>query len=101
MVVYGKTRAGRTKEAVEYVEKLIEVEPEEVEWRLLQAVSYELTVHLAKAKRINEILEERPLLVMALLAIFWLRVPTICLIICFLQMNYLILDRRRRRLYTR
>lgn len=67
MVLYGKMRAGRTKEAVEYVEKLIEVEPDEVEWKLLQALSYELMGHLTKAKRLyNEILEERPLLVKAL-----------------------------------
>lgn len=67
MVLYGKMRSGRTKEAVGYVEKLIEVEPDEVEWRLLQAVCYELMGHLTKAKRLfNEILMERPLLIKAL-----------------------------------
>lgn len=35
-VSFGKMRRGKTKEAVEYVERLIDVEPNEVQWRLLQ-----------------------------------------------------------------
>lgn len=72
MVLYGKMRSGRTKEAVEYVEKLIEVEADEVEWRLLQALCYELMGHLTKAKRLfNEILKEKPLLIKALHVSFY------------------------------
>ncbi|XP_010925351.1 protein SLOW GREEN 1, chloroplastic [Elaeis guineensis] len=67
VVLYGKMRKGKTKEAVEYVERLIALEPDEVEWRLLQALSYELMGNLAKAKRLfKEILKERPLLLRAL-----------------------------------
>ncbi|XP_008786598.2 protein SLOW GREEN 1, chloroplastic [Phoenix dactylifera] len=67
VVLYGKMRKGKTKEAVEYVERLIALEPDEVEWRLLQALSYELMGKLAKAKRLfKEILKERPLLLRAL-----------------------------------
>lgn len=67
VVLYGKMRRGKTKEAIKYVERLIDVEPNEVEWRLLQALSYELMGQLSKAKRLfKEILEERPLLSRAL-----------------------------------
>lgn len=67
VVLYGKMRRGKTKEAVEYVERLINIQPAEVEWRLLQALSYETMGHLSKAKRLlKEILERRPLLVRAL-----------------------------------
>ncbi|KAK6930823.1 hypothetical protein RJ641_002616 [Dillenia turbinata] len=67
VVVYGKMRKGKTKEAVEYVEKLIHVEPYEVEWKLLRAICYETMGHLSKAKGLfKEILEERPLLLKAL-----------------------------------
>lgn len=66
-VLYGKMRKGRTAEAVKYVERLIAIEPEEVEWRLLQALSFELMGKLGKAKRLfREILKERPLLLRAL-----------------------------------
>jgi len=62
VVLYGKMRKGKTEEAVEYVERLIDIEPEEVEWRLLQALCYETMGQLSKAKRFfKEILEERPL----------------------------------------
>ncbi|WRX08356.1 hypothetical protein QQP08_000843 [Theobroma cacao] len=67
VVLYGKMRKGKTKEAVECVEKLIDIEPNEVEWRLLQALCYEMMGQLSKAKRLfKEILEERPLLLRAL-----------------------------------
>ncbi|XP_068653197.1 protein SLOW GREEN 1, chloroplastic [Aristolochia californica] len=67
VVLYGKMRKGKTKEAVEYVERLIDIEPDEVEWRLLQALSFELMGQLSKAKRLfKEVLEERPLLLRAL-----------------------------------
>lgn len=67
VVMYGKIRKGKTKEAVEYVERLIDVQPGEVEWRLLQALSYEMMGELSKAKRLfKEILEKRPLLLRAL-----------------------------------
>lgn len=67
VVVYGKMRRGRTEEAVKYVERLIEIEPREVEWRLLQALCYEMMGQLSKAKRLfKEILKRRPLLLRAL-----------------------------------
>ncbi|OVA08119.1 Tetratricopeptide repeat-containing domain [Macleaya cordata] len=67
VVLYRKMRGGKTKEAVKYVERLIEIEPDEVEWRLLQALSYEMIGHLSKAKRLfKDILEDRPLLLRAL-----------------------------------
>ncbi|KAK1591883.1 hypothetical protein Q3G72_015273 [Acer saccharum] len=67
VIVHGKMRRGKTKEAVEYVERLIDIEPKEVEWRLLQALCYELTGQLSKAKRLfKEILKKRPLLLRAL-----------------------------------
>ncbi|KAI9165379.1 hypothetical protein LWI28_012986 [Acer negundo] len=63
VIVHGKMRIGKTKAAVEYVERLIDIEPKEVEWRLLQALCYELTGQLSKAKRLfKEILKKRPLL---------------------------------------
>ncbi|KAL5975498.1 hypothetical protein ACLOJK_019820 [Asimina triloba] len=67
VVLYGKMKKGKTKEAVEYVERLIEVEPYELEWRLLQALSYELMGQISTAKRLfREILVERPLHIRAL-----------------------------------
>ncbi|XP_050373678.1 protein SLOW GREEN 1, chloroplastic [Argentina anserina] len=67
VVVYGKMRRGETKEAVKYVEKLISVEPDEVEWRLLLALCQEIMGELGTAKKLfQEILEERPLLLRAL-----------------------------------
>lgn len=67
VVVNGLMRKGRTKEAVKYVEKLIDIEPEQVEWRLLQALCYEMMGQLSKAKRLfKEILKRRPLLLRAL-----------------------------------
>nr|XP_048335780.1 protein SLOW GREEN 1, chloroplastic [Ziziphus jujuba var. spinosa] len=67
VVLYGKMRRGKTKEAVRYVEKLIDMEPDEVEWRLLLALCYEIMGQLSTAKRLfKEILVERPLLVRAL-----------------------------------
>ncbi|CAK7337804.1 unnamed protein product [Dovyalis caffra] len=67
VVVHGKMRRGQNKEAVKYVERLIDIEPEEVEWRLLEAFCYEMMGQLSKAKRLfKEILEERPLLLRAL-----------------------------------
>ncbi|CAN6442256.1 unnamed protein product [Victoria cruziana] len=60
-------RSGKTKEAIKYVERLIEVQPDEVEWKLIQALSYELLGQLSKAKRLfKKILEERPLNLRAL-----------------------------------
>ncbi|XVF15031.1 hypothetical protein REPUB_Repub09cG0114500 [Reevesia pubescens] len=67
VVLYGKMRRGKTKEAVECVEKLIDMEPDGVEWRLLQALCYEMMGQLSKAKRLfKEILEDKPLLLRAL-----------------------------------
>ncbi|TYI57029.1 hypothetical protein E1A91_D11G251500v1 [Gossypium mustelinum] len=67
VLLYGKIRRGKTQEAVECVEKLIDIEPDEVEWRLLQALCYEMVGQLSKAKRLfKEILEETPLLLRAL-----------------------------------
>ncbi|TKY73890.1 SLOW GREEN 1 protein [Spatholobus suberectus] len=67
VVLYGKIRRGKSKEAVKFVENLIAVEPSEVEWRLLLALCYETMGRLSTAKRLfREILQERPLLVRAL-----------------------------------
>ncbi|KAL6952991.1 hypothetical protein U1Q18_040904 [Sarracenia purpurea var. burkii] len=67
VVFHEKMRKGKTKEAVRYVERLIDVEPEEVEWRLLEALCYEMMGELNKAKRLfKEILAKRPLLIRAL-----------------------------------
>ncbi|WOK97024.1 hypothetical protein Cni_G05732 [Canna indica] len=67
VVLYGKLKKGKTKEAVNFVERLIEVEPDEVEWKLLQALCYELMGKLDKAKKLfKDILKERPLLIRAL-----------------------------------
>lgn len=66
-VLYGKMRSGKTKEAIKYVQRLIDLEPEEVEWRLLMALCYETMGQLDTAKRLfMEILEKKPLLVRAL-----------------------------------
>lgn len=67
VVVYGKMRRGKNKAALEFVQRLIEIEPNEVEWKLLQALCYELMGQLSTAKRLfKEILKERPLLLRAL-----------------------------------
>ncbi|GMJ03984.1 hypothetical protein like AT4G39470 [Hibiscus trionum] len=67
VLLYGKIRRGKTEEAVECVEKLIGLEPDEVEWRLLQALCYEMMGQLSRAKRLfKEILEDTPLLLRAL-----------------------------------
>ncbi|KAG5031710.1 hypothetical protein JHK85_015692 [Glycine max] len=67
VVLYGKIRRGKSKEAVKVVEDLIAAEPNEVEWRLLLALCYETMGQLSKAKRLfREILKKRPLLVRAL-----------------------------------
>lgn len=67
VILYGKIRRGKSKEAVKFVESLIDVEPNEVEWRLLQALCYETMGQLSKAKRLfREILKKRPLFVKAL-----------------------------------
>ncbi|CAL1373891.1 unnamed protein product [Linum trigynum] len=66
-IVYGKMRRGKNKEAAQYVKRLIDIEPDEVEWRLLEALCFEMMGQLCKAKRLfKEILEERPLLLRAL-----------------------------------
>ncbi|KAI4325876.1 hypothetical protein MLD38_031240 [Melastoma candidum] len=67
-LLYGKMREGKMKEAVKYVEMLIEVEGKDVvEWRLLLGLCYETMGQLSTAKRIfREILEESPLLLRAL-----------------------------------
>lgn len=67
MVLNLKMRRGDTREAVKYVERLIEIEPDEVEWRLLEALCYEMMGQYSKARRLfKEILKERPLLLRAL-----------------------------------
>ncbi|CAN0880343.1 protein SLOW GREEN 1, chloroplastic [Linum grandiflorum] len=66
-VVYGKMRRGKNNEAVEYLKRLIDIDPDEVEWRLLEALCFEMMGQLSKAKRLfKEILQERPLLIRAL-----------------------------------
>nr|GMC93184.1 protein SLOW GREEN 1, chloroplastic [Ipomoea batatas] len=67
IIVNVMMKKGKTKEAVKYVERLIEVQPREVEWRLLQAFCYEIMGQLTKAKRLfKEILKQEPLLLRAL-----------------------------------
>lgn len=66
-IVNVKMRKGKTKEALKYVEKLIKVQPREMEWRLLEALCYEMMGQLSKAKRLfKEILKQKPLLLRAL-----------------------------------
>ncbi|CAL5204268.1 unnamed protein product [Lathyrus oleraceus] len=67
VTVYGKIRRGKCKEAEKFVKRLIDKEPNEVEWRLLLALCYETMGYLSKAKGLYlEILENMPLLVRAL-----------------------------------
>ncbi|XP_057775187.1 protein SLOW GREEN 1, chloroplastic [Salvia miltiorrhiza] len=67
MVVNVKMRRGKSGEAVENVERLIELQPSEMEWRLLQALCYEMMGDLSKAKSLfKNILEQKPLLLRAL-----------------------------------
>ncbi|RAL41995.1 hypothetical protein DM860_018228 [Cuscuta australis] len=67
MIVNAMMKRGRTKEAVQYVERLIEVQPGEVEWRLLQALCYEMMGQLSKAKRLfKQVLKQKPLSLRAL-----------------------------------
>jgi Flp pilus assembly protein TadD len=71
VVVYGKIRKGKCNEAEKFVKKLIDLEPNDVEWRLLLALCYETMGFLSKAKRVySEILETKPLLVRALHVMF-------------------------------
>uniref|UniRef100_A0A7N0ZYS5 Chloroplast lumen common family protein n=1 Tax=Kalanchoe fedtschenkoi TaxID=63787 RepID=A0A7N0ZYS5_KALFE len=67
IVLYGKMRKGKPAEAVKYVERLIQLEGDEVEWRLLQALCYEMMGHFTTAKRLfKDILKGKPLLLRAL-----------------------------------
>ncbi|KAL5714731.1 hypothetical protein ACHQM5_016651 [Ranunculus cassubicifolius] len=67
IVVTRKMSKGETNEGLKYVQRLIQVEPEEVEWRLLEALCYEMIGQLSKAKSLfRKILRERPLLLRAL-----------------------------------
>ncbi|XP_057417093.1 protein SLOW GREEN 1, chloroplastic isoform X2 [Lotus japonicus] len=67
VIVYGKIRRGKCNEAVKFVESLIDLEPNEVEWKLLLALCYETMGELSKAKTLfREILEKMPLQVRAL-----------------------------------
>ncbi|KAL9245694.1 hypothetical protein vseg_019316 [Gypsophila vaccaria] len=66
-VVDVKMRRGKTKEAVKYVEKLVEIESDEVEWRLLEALCYEMMGNFSKSKRLfRDVLRDFPLLLRAL-----------------------------------
>lgn len=81
VVLYGRMRKGKMAEAVKLVERLIELEPEEVEWRLLEALCCEMMGDLGKAKKLfREILKERPLLIRALHVSFTL---VVLLVWCF------------------
>ncbi|CAI9109193.1 OLC1v1008968C1 [Oldenlandia corymbosa var. corymbosa] len=67
MVVNLKMKNGKTKEALGYVERLIKIQPNEMEWRLLQALCYEMMGQLGMAKKLfKDILKRRPLLLRAL-----------------------------------
>lgn len=71
VVLYGKIKRGKSTEAVKFVEDLIDVEPNEVEWRLLLALCYEAMGKLSTAKRLfRDILHQNPLLVRALHVMF-------------------------------
>lgn len=62
-----KMRREKTGEAVGIVERLIELEPKEMEWRLVQALCYEMMGDLSKAESLfKNILEQNPLLLRAL-----------------------------------
>ncbi|XP_047334507.1 protein SLOW GREEN 1, chloroplastic [Impatiens glandulifera] len=66
-VLYCKMRKGKTTEAIRYVEKLIDLQPKEVEWRVLNALCYEIAGMFSTAKRLfKQILKERPLHLRAL-----------------------------------
>ncbi|GLU13216.1 hypothetical protein SLE2022_298610 [Rubroshorea leprosula] len=67
VALYKKMRGGKTKEALRYVEELIKIEPEEFEWKLLEALCYETMGELNKATRLfKEILKDRPIWIRAL-----------------------------------
>lgn len=67
ILLYRDMKKGNTDEVVKYLNRLIEVEPNEVEWRLLQALSFELMGDLEEAKRLfREILKGRHLFIPAL-----------------------------------
>ncbi|KFK30511.1 hypothetical protein AALP_AA7G271400 [Arabis alpina] len=66
-VLYKKMKRGKTEDALKYVEKLMKLESNEVEWKLLEAFCYETLGQLSKAKRLfQDILIEQPLLIRAL-----------------------------------
>ncbi|GJT41812.1 protein slow green 1, chloroplastic [Tanacetum coccineum] len=66
-IFHGKMKRGKTKEAIEYIHRLIAIEPKQVEWRLLQALCYEMIGDFSKAKSLfKNVLKERPLLLRAL-----------------------------------
>ena len=76
VILYGKIRRGKANEAIKFAESLINVEPNEVEWRLLLALCYETMGHFTTAKRLfKEILQKRPLLVRALHVMFLILCP--------------------------
>lgn len=67
LIVNVKMRRGKTDEGVKYVEKLIELQPNEMKWKLLQAHCYEMMGNLSKAKSLfKNILKQKPLLLRAL-----------------------------------
>ncbi|KAL6501400.1 hypothetical protein OROGR_026533 [Orobanche gracilis] len=67
MGVNVKMKREKSGEAVEIVEKLIELQPNEMEWRLMQALCYEMMGDLSKAERLlKNILHQNPLLLRAL-----------------------------------
>ncbi|XP_076887158.1 protein SLOW GREEN 1, chloroplastic-like [Bidens hawaiensis] len=66
-VINAKMKRAKTKEAVEYVEKLITIQPKELEWRLLQALCYQLIGDYTKAKVLfKNVLKHNPLSLRAL-----------------------------------
>lgn len=67
VLIYGKIRKGKSKQALTYVRKLINMEPEEIEWRFMEALCYEMMGQLNKAKGLyKDILKDNPLLLRAL-----------------------------------
>lgn len=92
VLLTAKMKKGKSKEAVKYVERLIDIEPNEVEWRLLQALCYEMMGQLSKSKRLfKEILKKRPLLLRALHVWFFTHFFVLLYFYFFNLVNYLLL----------
>lgn len=98
VVLYGKMKKGLpgVGEVVECVERLIQIEPEELEWRLLQALAYDSMGELEKSKLLfRNILDKSPFLIRALHVscfycfLCWLRFSCpsgVCVIVSYINL---------------